>query len=58
MSADRPIVTSESVLDWFLIALEVIGALGAGVLALLWYGGFFHYLATKFPDVFFAQWLG
>jgi hypothetical protein len=58
MNADRPIVTFEAIADWLFIALAVLGALGAGVLALLWYGGFFHYLATKFPDVFFAQWLG
>jgi hypothetical protein len=58
VDTDAPLVTFEGICDALQMLLVVIGMIALCAIVGLWFGGFFHWIAFKFPDGLLAQIIG
>ncbi len=55
---DQPPVSIQDVYNWMISMFAAIGMFACAGIVGLWFGGFFHYLAQKFPEGFIAWIVG
>lgn len=55
---DQPIVSIEDVYRWMLTMFAAIGMMAVAGIIGLYVGGFWHYVASKYPDGWLAVLLG
>jgi hypothetical protein len=58
VDTDKPLFTFEGVCAALQMLLVVIGMIALCAIVGLWFGGFFHWIAQKFPDGLLAQIIG